>query len=170
MSGSFWYCRQWTHLTRCLSILKQVVNPRKKSKPTAICLLCSLSKAIQSPEAFFFVNNNKKKNMWKLFSILECFYSCFKENWKNAPNESQLIPNWLSIIWNFSSPCFYQCCLSFEPSDCLLWSASWLIKVEKGKLISFHRVLLTGFILTSAKSYCMQCRGEWLRVYAKIKK
>jgi len=31
---------------------------KKKVKPTAICLLCSLSKDIQSPQAFFI--NNKK--------------------------------------------------------------------------------------------------------------
>ena len=55
--GGFWYCRQWTHLTWYLTILRQVVNHSKKrgekSKPTAICLLCSLPKDSQSPQTFF---------------------------------------------------------------------------------------------------------------------
>lgn len=112
LSGSFWYCRQWTHLTWCFSILKQVVDPRKKkSKPTAICLLCTLSKDIQSPQAFFFINNKKaNKGIYKISQHLRVFYilsiNKIGRIYQTKAN-CKLIPNCLSIAWTF--PTSYLC-------------------------------------------------------------
>jgi len=158
MAGSFWYCRQWTHFTWCFSTLKQVVVPRKKKKkkvkPTAICLLCSLSKDIQSPQAFFINNKKVNRGIYKILQHLSMlFILSINKTGRiyQIKANCKLIPNCFSIAWT-SPISLLPCYLSFEPSDCLLRSVSWLIKVEKGKLKWFCCILLTGSGLTPAKS------------------
>lgn len=155
MLESFWYCRQWTHLTWCFSVLKQVVDPRGGKKkgnlqPSVHCALyLKRFRALK-----LFINNKKvNKGIYKILQHLSVLFilsihkigRIYQIKAKCKP-----IPNCFSIAWT-SPISLFLCCLSCEPSDFLLWSVSWLIKAEKGKHKWFCCILLTGSSLTPAK-------------------
>ena len=73
MSGSFCYCRQWTHLTWCLSLLRQVVNPSQKKKKVNLqpSVYCTLYLKIFRGLRLFLINNKKgNKGIYKTLQHL----------------------------------------------------------------------------------------------------
>lgn len=129
MSGNFWYCRQWTHLTWCLTILRQVVNHSKKRgekrvnlQPSVYCALyLKIFRVLRLKKKKKSITKKVIRDSTKLSCILECFFSLslnrtgricqMKANCKFFLNCSSRI----SHLFASTS----VACLS-EPSDCFI--------------------------------------------------
>lgn len=92
------------------------MNPRGKKVILQPSVYCALYLKIIVAFRHFLKSTTKKliKELVKLFSTLEDFYSSRVGRMDQIKANCKLNPNCLYIIWNFSSSCFYQCCLSSE--------------------------------------------------------